>query len=176
MKSIAVQPHSERTKRGVRAISEALYSARGGGGGGGEGFLRNLLMTRAATPSRLLAGNSRPFNQLARIFQLTTIVQVALHRPLSTCHLSLPGKHSTRADQRDDRLVQFARSRPAIARNLLNRQFGIEALRIHKRAGLQLGAHVIETRQKIVGYEFFELSSFLLQRVNSTLQLARYQP
>src|SRR5437868_1814959 len=37
----------------------------------------------------------------------------------------------------------------------------------------QLGAHVIETRQKIVGYEFFELSSFLLQRVNSTLQLAQ---
>src|SRR5207248_1962738 len=62
--------------------------------------------------SRLLADNPRPFNQLARIFQLTTIVQVALHRPLSTCHLSLPGKHSTRAGQRDDRLVQFARSRP----------------------------------------------------------------
>ena len=52
------------------------------------------------------------FNQLARIFQLTTIAQGALCRPLSTCHLSLPGKHSTRADQKDDRLVQFARSRP----------------------------------------------------------------
>src|SRR5947207_14239987 len=42
--------------------------------------------------SRLLADNPPPVNQLHRLFQLTTIVQVALHRPLSTCHLSLDRK------------------------------------------------------------------------------------
>jgi hypothetical protein len=52
------------------------------------------------------------FSRFAPIFQLTTIVQVALRHPLSICHLLLPGKHSARVDQRDDRLIRLAQSRP----------------------------------------------------------------
>src|SRR4030081_2889317 len=90
--------------RGKRGATSVTRLARSG----------NPLMTWGGDVQVALAraDNFQPFSRLARFFQLTTIVQVALRRPLSTCHLPLPGKHSMRVDQRDDRLVQFAPSRP----------------------------------------------------------------
>jgi hypothetical protein len=96
--------HGYRVTRKVRSSITAIAGSHSSG--------RKSINDWAATSnSPRRADNFQPFSRLARVFQLTTILQVALRRPLSTCHLRLPGKHSTRADQRDDRLARFAQSR-----------------------------------------------------------------
>jgi len=117
------------------------------------------LMTLALQPAR------SDF-QLRQVFKYVTSVH--FHR-----HLLYQVTIKTRADQETTRLVQFDTvAARAIARNLLNRQFGIEALRIHKRLASSSSA-CYRYSPEIFGYEFFELSSFFFCSTGSLHSFTR---